>query len=68
MYCGGFLNFSKRSHIHEVRDYVRIHLTTGESATKHGQAIRMSFTREFLIVQQMHTVDTNFLMKPVRDA
>ena len=44
---------------------VRIHLTTGESATKHGQAIRMGMLKESVIIKQMLTVNTDSLVKPV---
>ena len=55
------------SYMYGIR-MVRIHLTTRESGTKHGQATRTSFIREFVLVQQIHTVHTNSLMKPVRIA
>ena len=45
--------------------FVRIHLTTGESTTKHGQAICTGFLKESVIVKQIHTVNTNSLIKPV---
>ena len=35
---------------------VRIHLTTGESGTKHGQAIRTGFIVAFAFVKQIDTV------------
>ena len=47
---------------------LRIHLTTGESGTTHGQAIRTGFIKGFVLVQQIHTIHTNSLMKPVRIA
>ena len=33
---------------------VRIHLTTGESVTKNGQAIRTGFIKESTLVEQIH--------------
>ena len=44
---------------------VRNLVTTGESVTKHGQAIRTGFIVEFIFVRQIHTVNTNSAMKPV---
>ena len=47
---------------------VRIHLTTGESAIKYGQAIRTCVIRGFVFAEQIHTVNMNSLMKPERTA
>ena len=46
---------------------VRIHLTTGESGTKHGQAVCPVFIKAFVFVKQFHSVNTNSLKNPVRN-
>ena len=38
----------------------------GECATKYRQTIRTGFIKEFVLIQQIHTVNTNSLMQPVR--
>ena len=48
--------------------FVKTHLTTGESATKHGQETLTGFLSEFVFVHQIHTVNMNSLMKPARIA
>ena len=47
---------------------VRILLTTGQFCSKHGQAFRTGFIQEFVFVRQIHTMNTNSSMKPVRNA
>ena len=47
---------------------VRIRLTTEESVTKHGQAIRRGFDTELVCTVWICSANTNSLMKPVRIA
>ena len=48
--------------------FVGFHLTKAESGTKHGQAIRTGLIKESVVHNQIHSVDTNSLKKPVRIA
>ena len=38
------------------QNMVRIHLTNGQFASKHGQAFLKGFVKEFVLVEQIHTV------------
>ena len=47
---------------------VRIHLTSAQFGSKHGQASPTGIIEEFAFVRQIRTVNANSLMKPVRVA
>ena len=59
------LLFFKR---YDVIRTVRIHLTTGQFGSKHGQAFRTGFIKELVFTAWIYPMNTISLMKPVRNA